>query len=83
MEKSSFLSFINLPVNHSQGIVGDHVFDLLDINKDGLIEINEFLNILEACCRSDSKDIIRKFFTICDYDKDFRLSESEFLITVF
>ena len=83
LEKSSFLSFIKVPVRFIQGILGERLFNMTDIDKDGCILFPEFLHLCKGICSSDQNSFLTKFFKICDFSDDGVIDELELSAVVF
>eukprot|EP00834_Sanchytrium_tribonematis_P003397 NODE_129_length_16972_cov_2.172643.p12 type:complete len:190 gc:universal NODE_129_length_16972_cov_2.172643:7627-7058(-) len=60
----------------------DMVFDQFDLNKNGMIEFNEFITCLSVTARGSTEDKLKWAFDLHDIDKDGYISKSECLKTM-
>lgn len=82
LEKSTFLLLISIPVITNQGMLGERIFDFYDKNKDGYIDEDTFLHIIEKFSKCEAAEIYQELFVLCDLKSDNIVDKQELSQTV-
>jgi Ca2+-binding EF-hand superfamily protein len=83
LEKSSFMSFVKLPVKFIQGLLGKKVFCMFAKTLDGKLNFNEFCIALKTFCDSDREHFLKLFFKVCDFEDRQIIQKSDLEIIVY
>ena len=73
---------VPIPVNFIQGMFGERLFDYYDKDKDGYIDEDAFLHIMEKFTKSEQGEVFQELFNICDLKSDNVIDKQEFTQTV-
>lgn len=82
LEKSIFLLLVPIPVISIQGMFGERLFDYYDKDKDGYIDEDTFLHIMEKYTKSEQGELFQELFNLCDLNSDNVIDKQEFTQTV-
>ena len=82
LEKSTFLLFIPIPVKFIQGMIGERLFDFYDKDKDGYIEEETFIQIIEKFAKSEPSEVYQELFSLFDLNSDNVIYKQEFATCV-
>jgi Ca2+-binding EF-hand superfamily protein len=74
LEKNIFLIFFSF-----RGLLGERIFDFYDKDKDGYINQDEFLSIVEKFTKSPVEEVSKDLFLITDLKSDSLIDSEEFL----
>ena len=77
------MQYAPIPVNNNQGLLGERVFDCNDKDRDGYINLDEFLSIIEKFSKSLDFDLSSDIFELIDLKSDGFIDKEEFNQTVF
>ena len=72
MDKSTFIKFFNMP-----GMLGERLFAVFDIKKNGVIDFEEFLAGMAEFCRGTMDQKIKLLFNMYDLTGDNYVSKAE------
>ena len=78
LEKTIFLQFAPIPVTNNQGLLGERVFDYYDTDRDGYINLDQFLSIIEKFSKSIDFDLSSDIFELVDLKSDGKIDKEEF-----
>ena len=74
LEKNIFLLAFRF-----KGLLGEEIFDFHDLDHDGYIGLDSFLDIVEKYASGEVETVSKEIFNICDSDRDGLVNKSEFL----
>lgn len=72
VDKVTFLQYTNLP-----GVLGDRIFSIMDDDKDGFLDLKEFINGLFKIYFSSFETKCQFVFDIYDFDGDGEISRED------
>ena len=77
LEKNIFLLAFKF-----KGLLGEELFDYHDLDHDGYIGLDTFLDIVEKYASGQVETVSKEIFNICDSDRDGLVKKTEFLNVV-
>jgi serine/threonine-protein phosphatase 2B regulatory subunit len=72
IDKDIFLSYFQLP-----GLLGERLLTVFDENRNGCVDVREFISSLAVCCRGSLDERLKFMFKLYDFNDDGFVSKDE------